>query len=188
VEAFLKPAVVVENYNSRWVEDFNSIRVLVWPQIHDVAIAIEHVGSTSVPRLSAKPIIDVDVVVASADKIPAVIERLEKIGYEHQGNLGIEGREAFKAPPGSIRQNFYVCVEGALALRNHLILRNHLRSNAESRRAYGELKQKLANEFANDIESYVEAKTELILIILSQYGISTSELTLIRNANLRSKC
>ncbi|MBL7668867.1 MAG: GrpB family protein [Bdellovibrionaceae bacterium] len=125
-----KPNIVVESYKSSWADDFKSIRDLVWPKIHEVAAAIEHVGSTSVPGLAAKPIIDVDVIVNDVEKIPVIIERLKSIGYEHPGDLGIKRREAFKAPPDSVRQNFYVCLSGVLALRNHLILRDHLRMAA----------------------------------------------------------
>lgn len=181
----MKPAIVVENYKASWIADFNSIRDLVWPKIHDIATAIEHIGSTSVPGLSAKPIIDVDVIVNDAAKISLVIERLQEIGYRHRGNLGIEGREAFTAPSDLVRQNFYVCLSGCLALRNHLILRDHLRSDAGSRHEYGALKQKLAGEFADDIDSYVEAKTNFILTILELHGVEKESLDLIRNANLK---
>jgi GrpB-like predicted nucleotidyltransferase (UPF0157 family)/GNAT superfamily N-acetyltransferase len=180
-----KPAIVVESYRDSWIDDYNLIRALVWPKIQDIALAIEHVGSTSVPGLSAKPIIDVDVIVESVDKMPMIIERLCEAGYEHRGDLGIEGREAFHAPTNSVRQNFYVCLDGSLALRNHLILRDHLRENASARRAYGDLKQNLAARFAGDIDAYVEAKTDLILKILAQHAVPEWELNLIRNANLK---
>lgn len=180
-----KSNIFVESYRSSWVDDFNSIRELIWPKIHDVADAIEHVGSTSVPGLAAKPIIDVDVIASNPENIPVIIERLESVGYQHRGDLGIKDREAFRAPPSSVRQNFYVCLSGSLALRNHLILRDHLRTDADARRAYSELKQKIAKEFADDIDSYVEAKTELILKILAMHGLQESELNSIRNANLK---
>jgi len=60
------------------------------------AIAIEHVGSTSVEGLAAKPIIDIDIVISDYSVLEEVVRRLSKIGYEHEGNLGIEGREAFR--------------------------------------------------------------------------------------------
>jgi GrpB-like predicted nucleotidyltransferase (UPF0157 family) len=183
----VKTEIVVESYKASWVDDFDSIRALVWPKINDVAKSIEHVGSTSVPGLAAKPIIDVDVVISDADKLPLIIDRLQEIGYVHRGNLGIEGREAFRAPANSITQNFYVCLEGCLALRNHIVLRDHLLANSVARQEYGDLKRKLASEFANDIDSYVEAKTNLILKILASHGIPEIELAIIRNANLKPR-
>ena len=85
--------VVVENYNPIWAEHFNQLKDAIWPSINDTSAAIEHVGSTSVVGLAAKPIIDIDIVVDSLDVLPIIIERLRPLGYEHRGNLGIEGRE-----------------------------------------------------------------------------------------------
>jgi GrpB-like predicted nucleotidyltransferase (UPF0157 family) len=90
--------IVVVDYDPTWPDAFELVRSTVWPVVRDVALAIEHVGSTSVPGLAAKPIIDISVVLrADADLAPA-IERLATVGYSHQGNLGIEKREAFRSP------------------------------------------------------------------------------------------
>ncbi len=175
--------VAVENYNSSWPSMFEAIKAQVWPAVQDIAIGIEHVGSTSIPGLSAKPVIDIDVVILNASDLPMVIERLKAVGYEHRGNLGIEGREAFRAPAASIKQNFYVCLEDSLALKNHLLLRDHLRSNASARDEYSLLKHELARKFPDDIDSYVEGKTAFILRVLESQGILASELNDIDEAN-----
>jgi GrpB-like predicted nucleotidyltransferase (UPF0157 family) len=82
--------VVVVDYDPEWPRVFEALRAGVWEAVRDSAVGIEHIGSTSVPGLAAKPIIDMAIIVASADQVPLVINRLAGIGYVHRGNLGIE--------------------------------------------------------------------------------------------------
>lgn len=79
--------IEVVDYDAAWPQRFEQLHATIWPAISDIAIAIEHVGSTSVPGLAAKPIIDIDVIVtASPSSMQSVIASLLTIGYEHQGN------------------------------------------------------------------------------------------------------
>jgi GrpB-like predicted nucleotidyltransferase (UPF0157 family) len=182
-----QPAQKVEvvPYDPAWPALFEEIRAQLWDVLHDVALTVEHVGSTAVPGLAAKPIIDISVVVPSADEVPLAIQRLAALGYTHLGNLGIEGREAFRRPPDSPRHNLYVCPQGSLGLRNHLAVRDYLRSHPEKIRAYGELKQELARRFPDDIESYVDGKTGLILEIL-QSELTDDERARIEQGNRKT--
>ena len=86
--------VLVVDYDSSWPLTFAALRAPIWETLRGVALSVEDVGSTSVPGLAAKPIIDIDVVLPSRAEMPATIERLATLGYMHRGNLGIEGREA----------------------------------------------------------------------------------------------
>ncbi len=90
--------IVVVEYDLAWPELFQQLHAHIWPVVHDIAIGVEHVGSTSVPGLASKPIVDLSVVVPSEHEVPIAIERLSTLGYEHLGNLGIEGRDAFRSP------------------------------------------------------------------------------------------
>ena len=110
--------IVVVEYDSAWPELFRQLRPPVWSLVRDVALSIEHVGSTAVPGLAAKPIIDMSVIVASDRAVPVVIARLATLGYVHLGNLGIAGREAFRRPDGLPPHNLYVCPQGSLGLEN----------------------------------------------------------------------
>jgi GrpB-like predicted nucleotidyltransferase (UPF0157 family) len=176
------PLVVVVDHDPAWAVAFEAIRGRVGPALEDVADRIEHVGSTSVPGLAAKPIIDIDVIVRSADDVPRAIERLTDLGYTHLGDLGIAGREAFRRPPGTPRHNLYVCVAGSLGVRNHLALRDHLRTHAEAAAAYGALKRQVAAEVTG-IDAYIEAKTDLIVAILAAEGFTPAEIAAIRESN-----
>jgi len=175
--------VVVENYNPDWSEHFNQLKAAIWPSIKDIATAIEHVGSTSVIGLAAKPIIDIDIVIDSLDVLPVVIERIRPLGYEHRGNLGIEGREAFSVRDNNIRHNLYVCDKNSVAFLNHILLRDRLRIDPDAREMYSNLKKNLANRFPDSIDSYIEGKTAFILDILRSGGIKSLELNAIRDAN-----
>jgi GrpB-like predicted nucleotidyltransferase (UPF0157 family) len=89
-----------------------------------------------VPGLAAKPVIDTDIVVTTLRNLAHITDALLTLTCEPQGNLRIKGREAFRAPEGFPKHNLYVCEAGSLPLRNHLVLRDHLRSHPGSRVAY----------------------------------------------------
>lgn len=174
--------IEVVDYDPAWPERFAMLRDRLTPAVGDVALAIEHVGSTSVPGLAAKPVIDIDVVVRAAH-LPAAIERIVALGYEHLGEMGVPQREAFRAPSDLPRHNLYATVDGCLSLRNHTCVRDHLRANPDAARAYGELKKKLAVTCEGDIDRYVAGKSEFISAILSQSGLGEEDVSAIRAIN-----
>lgn len=176
-------SIEVVDYDPAWPDRFERLRSYVWPAIEDVALSIEHVGSTSVPGLAAKPIIDMTVVVKSRADVPRAIARLATLGYVHRGDLGIKGREAFHAPAGLPAHHLYVCPAGALALRNHIAVRDYLRAHPDAARAYGELKQRLAEAYHDDVESYMAGKTAFIAEILREAGFSPEQLASIEEEN-----
>ena len=171
------------DYNPAWIDMFEELKARTWPLVADFALGIEHIGSTSVPGLAAKPIIDLDIVIPSSADVSLAVKRLAQLGYKHRGNLGIEGREAFSNPPGTIRHHLYVCWQGSTGLRNHLALRDYLRANPEEAQAYGNLKKRLALEHPHDIDAYIRDKTEFIVSILGRVDLNTDQLESIRKAN-----
>ena len=155
--------VVVLPYDEGWPRDFSQIEAELRAALGELALRIEHVGSTSVPGLSAKPIIDIDAVVRSESLGPA-ISALRKIGYEHEGDLGIPGREAF-AYEGKThlrKHHLYVCPQDSPELKRHLAFRDYLRSHPEAARAYGRIKEEGAALYPRDIGKYVEYKSPFI--------------------------
>lgn len=181
-----RPVIAVVEYDPAWAEAFERVRATVWPALHDVALAIEHVGSTSVPGLWAKPIVDVDVIVPDEAAVAFAIKRLAAIGYVHRDDLGLTGREAFEAPrddPTLQPHHLYVCPQGSVALRNHLAVRDHLRAFPASVRAYGALKRRLARAHPHDIDAYVAGKTDFVLAILRAAGFEREELGEIERIN-----
>lgn len=176
-------SIQVVEYDSEWEEIFERVRSYVWPVVVDLAINVEHVGSTAVKGLSAKPVIDACIVVATGEDIPACVKRLASIGYVHRGNLGVPDREAFRSPEQLPRHHLYLSPRNSLSLKNHLGLRDYLRSHPEAAREYGELKASLARRFPADIDGYIAGKTEFILRILAEIGLNRDELTEIRRIN-----
>jgi len=109
--------IVVVDYDPGWPEAFEQVRERVWPAIRDFALAMEHVGSTSVTGLAAKPIIDISIVAREDADVPEAIERLKTLGYVHRGNLGIEDGKRSTVPMDHLSIT-YICARlTALALR-----------------------------------------------------------------------
>ncbi len=175
--------VEVLAYDPEWPRTFERIRDRVWPAVEHAAMSLEHVGSTSVPGLRSKPVIDACIVVASRRDIPHVVKALTKVGYIHRGDLGVPGREAFRQTAAAPKHNLYASHRGSLSLKNHLGLRDYLRANADAALEYGNLKAAMAKRFPEDIDSYIAGKTEFILDILQRIGLTSEEIEAIRDIN-----
>ena len=177
--------VVVVPYDTEWPLRFEALRTPVSNAVGDIANTIEHVGSTAVPGLAAKPIVDMTVAIDSAADIPLAIARLERLGYRHRGDLGIAGREAFHAPRDLPAHRLYVCARGSIALANHIAFRDWLRSHPDDASAYTFLKQQLAARFHDDTDGYVDGKTAFVASILTKVGMASKHIEEIVAANRR---
>jgi GrpB-like predicted nucleotidyltransferase (UPF0157 family) len=176
-----KPIVVVE-YDPQWPVAFATIRTSLETALDGVpVIGIEHVGSTSVPGLAAKPIIDIDVIV-DRSYVGDATAALEAVGYRSLGEMGVPDRHAFKTPPDEIRQNTYVIVDGCLSLRNHIGLRDVLRGDPNLRDEYSSVKRRLAAT-TDDIDVYVDGKTDVVRRVLARAGLADRELDEIEAGN-----
>ena len=131
-------------------------------------IAVEHVGSTSVAGLAAKPVIDMDVIVPSASDVPDALARLASAGYVHQGDLGIPGREAFYSPPDTPPHHLYLCLCDGAEYRRHIAFRDYLRAHEDAARQYDMLKRDLATRFRSDRTAYNDGKTAFVEAVLKK--------------------
>lgn len=174
--------IQIVEYDPFWPGQFLSLRTSISEAVGPYALAIEHVGSTSVPDLAAKPVIDIDVVV-KPDDVQAAIQALAQLGYQHRGDLGIPEREAFLAPEGPIEHNLYVCPVGSEALANHLAVRDYLRKHPEEVLRYGELKIKLAQTCLDDIDAYIAGKSAFLGELLEKCGFTGEQLQRIQEMN-----
>lgn len=177
--------VVVVDYQKEWKQAFEVMKTFFQRNIDIPNIQIEHIGSTSVEGLSAKPIIDIVIVVDSKQEFEKVKKALENIHYTHTGDQGIKDREAFKlTKPGDFyNHHLYVALRGSLGLKNQLTFRDHLREHPEDVQRYGDLKKELARQFPDDMASYIEGKTEFVISILKQYNFDEDELEEIISIN-----
>ena len=178
-----KGKVILSDADPAWAEQFAALRDTLAATLGDTAEAIEHVGSTSVPGLAAKPILDVDVIVATPADVATATEKLATLGYEARGTLGVPDRHAYYAPAGAVRQHLYVCPRESLALRNHLAVRDYLRAHPEAVEKYAATKRELAERHAEDIDSYVEGKSAVLREVLAASGFDLAELDAIEALN-----
>ncbi len=166
----LDEPVVIVKYDQHWVETFRTLRDEIAPFLNGLIVGIEHVGSTAIRGVAAKPIIDMDVIARSREDIPRVIEKLSTLGYRHLGDLGIAGREAFENPKGKPSHHLYVCNSDSRELRRHLAFRDYLRSHPDDALRYSELKKSLAGRYRDERDAYTEAKKEFVEKILRSAG------------------
>ena len=160
-------------YDPQWKENFQTIRQELSLALNGLALRIEHVGSTSVEGLAAKPIIDIDVVISDHTPLESVVAALSAIGYQHEGDLGIPQREAFRydAKPHLQKHHLYVCPESSPELRRHSVFRDHLRSHPEAAAEYGRVKMEAALLYPEDIDNYLQYKGTIIKRIHIQAGL-----------------
>ena len=165
--------VVVLSYDAAWQSDFEKIKHEIEEAIGDLIISVEHVGSTSVEGMSAKPCIDIDVIINDYSIFTAVVDRLKSIGYIHEGDLGIKDREAFKYSGKMYLQmhHLYVCPKYSEELHRHITFRDFLRSNPKAARKYSLIKEKAAELFPNDINKYMEYKLSIIEELYKECGL-----------------
>ena len=169
--------IIVLPYSEAWASAYEAIKAEIESAIGDLIIGVEHVGSTSVKGMSAKPCIDLDVVIRDYSVFNTVREKLATIGYIHEGDLGIKGREAFKYSdkPHLMTHHLYVCPEASEELHRHVTFRDFLRGNGVAARKYSSVKETAAKLFPNDIDKYIEYKSPCIEELYIQCGLKLSD-------------
>ena len=156
---------LIEKYTSKWMEDFASIKQEMEKGLHGLNYTMEHIGSTSVPDLDSKPIIDIDIIYYHQGDFEKIKAGLLTMGYYHNGNQGIENRDVFKRNIGwtnqildIIKHHLYVCPVDSKALERHILSRNFLRNNDWARLKYQQMKYELAEKSNQDKKIYAELK------------------------------
>lgn len=161
-------ASTVVAYDATWPALFRSLEQRLQALLVSREAVIQHVGSTAVPGLAAKPILDIDVVVPSSFDIPDAVRCLESGGYIHRGDLGIPGREALDAPPDLPYHHLYVVASGTKPHLDHVLLRDHLRSHPDAAERYGRRKLEVAHLItAESRQAYMEAKASIVEELLA---------------------
>ena len=170
--------IIIADHDPQWRTRFDQLASTIAATLGPLHQRIEHVGSTSVDGLAAKPIIDFDVVIASFDLLPEVIAALAPLGYEHEGERGIPGRHSFRRADASVphdgsgrswpRHSLYVCATDSRELARHTWFRDYLRAHPEAVAEYARLKRELAARYPHDIDAYCEGKSEFVEDILGR--------------------
>ena len=170
--------IKIADYDPQWPVTFAALKQVIETTVGDSLLSVEHVGSTLVPGLAAKPIVDLDVVIESNAVLPDIIQPLARLGYNHRGDLGIPGREAFGREDHDVPRDgtgrtwphhyLYVCAQDCVELKRHLVFRDYLRQNPHEASSYESLKRRLAQQYPSDIDSYIEGKTAFIEGVLQR--------------------
>jgi len=163
--------IVLVEYDSRWPGVFEAEAARVRAALGgDSVVAVEHIGSTAVPGLAAKPIIDLLVGVTSLGCGGEVTPALEAIGYEAQGEFGIPGRLFFeKRGVGAVRtHHLHMAEPGGEFWTEELLFRDYLRAHPDEARAYERLKRDRARRFRFQRAEYTASKTDYILDVLEK--------------------
>ncbi len=159
--------MVIVNYDKKWPQDFLKIKTELQKAI-TVTSNIQHVGSTSIPGMKAKPIIDIDVGLENWGDFEKVKMALASIGYEHEGDRGIKGREAFGRNGSvhnkildSIDHHLYVCSYENEEYKRHILFRDYLRNHTDARDRYNQIKEEILVKVGSDNRAgYVKMKED----------------------------
>lgn len=189
-------AIIIEKHNEAWPQQFDELKHVLSDVLVSVPHSIEHVGSTAVPGLAAKPVIDIDIIIDNDKELDRVILSLAGVGYRFAGDMGITGRYAFKRSSDDVPHttpgrtwpghHLYCCIAGSVSLNNHLLFRDALRRDPELAKAYAALKQELASS-TSDMNVYVESKSSFIETVLRHAGFTSETLERINRENKSSK-
>lgn len=155
--------VFVTKYNEKWPQLFEVETKKIREIFKDEMIDIHHIGSTSVPNLKAKPIIDMMPIVRNIENVDKYNEKMAEIGYEGLGEFGLPGRRYFrKGGENRTHQVHMYQFDNETEIERHLAVRDYLRAHKEAATTYGDLKEGLAKKFPADIQGYMEGKDAFV--------------------------
>jgi GrpB-like predicted nucleotidyltransferase (UPF0157 family) len=154
--------VQVVDYDANWKTLFDQEAQKIKDILGEELINIYHIGSTSVPGLKAKPIIDMMPVVRDIARVERDYLRFEAMGYECLGEFGITGRRYFRKGGSNRTHHVHIFEFGNPNVQRHLAFRDYLRTHPEDAMSYGALKNDLARRFPDDINAYMDGKDPLI--------------------------
>ena len=162
--------VELKDHDPAWTDLYEQEKQLLIDTFGDRIVAVEHIGSTAIPGIPAKPIIDMNVAVESLDDIDDFIQKLPELRYEYIPERRYADRQFFPKGPSECRTHHLNLVEldSQTAWKNQLLFRDYLRENEDVRNQYAELKRKLADEYADNREEYTERKSEFVMSIINK--------------------
>lgn len=160
--------MILHKHNPNWVNEFKRLESLYLSTLGDLTLRIEHIGSTAIKAISAKPILDIDIVIAKESDFITVKKKLEDLGYIHNGDQGIPGREAFIRRNNDVpykqqsnpwaNHHLYVCENDSRELKRHILFRDYLNTHPSERSEYESIKKHIEKEAKGDRKTYARIK------------------------------
>lgn len=160
--------LIVTQYNPQWPYEYEAERVRLNTMLQSVLIASHHIGSTSVPGLMAKPVIDILLVVTELSELDQYNASMVKSGYDVRGENGIAGRRYFTKGAERRRHQVHAFQVGDMQIHRHLVFRDYMLENPQVTEAYANLKRNAVAVCMNDIKRYQEMKQDFISHHLKQ--------------------
>lgn len=155
--------IVVLDYDPQWIKEFEKEADMIRKILGETCMAIYHIGSTAVPGLAAKPIIDIMPVVSNLHQVDAVKTGFEEISYEYLGEFGIPGRRYLRKGGDERTHQIHIFSEDQTDnIERHLAVRDYLRAHKDACDAYAGLKRSLAEKYPYDIDGYCDGKDEFV--------------------------
>ncbi|YCA46378.1 GrpB family protein (plasmid) [Bacillus sp. JZ8] len=155
--------ITVVKHNPKWKDEYLMEKKLIEEILQKELVNSFHIGSTSIPNLKAKPIIDILLVVNDIKALDDYSQQFEKLGYEVMGEFGIKQRRYYRKGGNNRTHQIHAFqYDNIQEIERHLSFRDYLCQNPEIRKQYGELKSTLAHKFPNDITSYSNGKDEFV--------------------------
>lgn len=169
-----RDGVVLVPYDPRWPARYEEAAAAIREACGSVLVAIEHIGSTSIPGIAAKPYLDIMPGLLTYEDGVNVVPGMESLGYEYRGELGIPGRHYFtkwiEGDDHVWKHNVHAYAVDDIEWTRHLVFRDALRATNALRDEYESLKQRLAAEHPDDVDRYAYAKSEFVERILATHG------------------
>ena len=157
-----KQGVKVVPHNPEWKKMYEQEKEVLKAILGGLLLEVYHIGSTSIPDICAKPVIDVLPVVKDITKVDNLNEQFEAQGYEGKGEFGLPGRRYFVKGEPQRTHHIHIYETGNPEVIRHLAFRDYMRTHPQEARAYSDLKEKLAHQFANDRDAYIDGKDSFV--------------------------
>lgn len=157
-----KRRVEVVSYNSNWKEMYKEESEKIKNILSDIIIDIHHIGSTAIPEIKAKPVIDILVEVKDIETVDRYNNKMEEFGYEVMGEYGIPKRRFFRKGGNKRTHHIHIFQTGNEEIERHINFKEYLIALQDKAREYSKLKEKLANKYSYDVENYTNGKNDFI--------------------------
>ena len=167
-DSFPPDPIIIVPYDTAWPGRFQQLAMDLRAALGDIALRIDHIGSTAVPGLAAKPVIDIQIMVAAFEPFEPIREPLAGLGYRWRADNPDLTKRYFREAPGTPRTHVHVRRHGSWSAQFALLFRDYLRSNQEAATHYAAVKARLASEFREDRQAYTQGKGPIIWALMME--------------------
>lgn len=167
--------IIIEPFSDEWKREFTLKANKIREALGELALRIDHIGSTSVQGLAAKPVVDILISVESFDKFDTIKDKMESIGYHWQEDNPEKTKRFFRESPPEKRTHIHIRINGHISQQFPLLFRDYLREHEDACKEYETLKYDLAQRFYNQRSAYTEGKSDLIWDIMRRAFLWANE-------------